>query len=51
MKKDKLSNHQDIILEALGDYRRWFDDIQMTLADHDKVKVIDKAIEFMENLK
>jgi hypothetical protein len=44
MAKEKLSDYQGIILEALEDYKRWFD-------DKEKIKEIDKAIKFINNIE
>lgn len=49
MKKEKLSDYQGIILNALEDYKRWFDDIEQTDDDKEKVIEINKAIEFVSN--
>ena len=36
-----------IIIEALEDYKRWFDDIEKTESDIEKIKEIDRALEEM----
>lgn len=41
-----MQQHRDIILEALRDYRRWWADEP----DNERVKSIDKAIDFIEGL-
>ena len=46
-----LHEHSGIILEALGDYKRWFDDIEKSESDIERIKQIDKAIEFVENIE
>lgn len=46
MKKD-INHFRELIIEALEDYKRWFDDVTMTLSDKEKVKSIDEAIEFV----
>jgi hypothetical protein len=51
MAKEKLSDYQGIILEALEDYKRWFDDIEVTDDDKEKIKEIDKAIKFINNIE
>ena len=49
MTTEKLSDYQGIILEALEDYKRWFDDIEPTEDDKEKIAEIDKAIDFVGN--
>jgi len=46
-----LHEHQGIIVEALGDYKRWFDDIEKSEDDKEKIKQINKAIKFVENIE
>ena len=44
-----LTEEQDIILEALADYRAWWcDDDEI---DREKRKQIDRAVEVMKNIK
>jgi len=46
LKKYIITNHKEIILEALNDYRVWFTD-EAESTGLDKVKKIDMAIEFI----
>jgi hypothetical protein len=46
--KEKLYDFKDIILTALYDYKRWFEDINMSDSDKEKVEEINKAIKFVE---
>lgn len=38
---------KSIIIEALEDYKRWFDDIEKSEGDVEKIELINKAIEEM----
>jgi len=47
----KTDEHNGIILEALQDYRRWFDDDPEGEDEYDNIKLreIDKAIEYVKD--
>ena len=47
LKNHLISEHKEIILEALNDYRIWFKD-DPDASDLDKIKRIDKAVEALE---
>jgi len=40
---------KEIIIEALEDYKKWFDDVEQSLDDKRKIKLINKAIKEIEN--
>jgi len=46
LKRYIITNHKEIILEALNDYRVWFTD-EAEPTDLDQVKKIDMAIKFI----
>lgn len=41
---DFFRENESILLEALEDYKRWFDDVEQSDSDKEKVKEIDRAI-------
>ena len=40
-----IKDYEGIIIEALEDYKRWFNDIEKSDGDIEKIKEIDEAIE------
>jgi len=56
VKKMGLEEHMGIILDALQDYRRWFDDgddqnsDSFRESDQETTRQIDDAIEYLENI-
>ena len=49
---EKLNDVKDVILEALNDYKKWYDGSSGEIDDCDKgkLKKIKKAIKLLENV-
>lgn len=46
--KNRISNHTEIILAALHDYRKWF--TENADSERDLIKKIDEAVEFVQSI-